>query len=281
MALVGDELYVANTDAVMRFPYRTGETRISAPGVKLADLPAGPVNHHWTRSLVASRDGRKLYAAAGSNSNVAEHGLEAEEGRASIWEIDRTSGARRQFATGLRNPVGMDWEPTTGRLWVVVNERDELGNDLVPDILTSVTDGAFYGWPWSYYGQHVDARVRPPRPDMVAKAVKPDYALGSHVAPLGMCFAAGAALGPRFASGAFVGQHGSWNRRPPNGYNVVYIPFAGGKPAGAPIEVLGGFLSPDSRAWGRPVGVAVDRRGGLLVVDDVGDIIWRVAAAKR
>jgi glucose/arabinose dehydrogenase len=279
MALVGDQLYIANTDAIVRVPYTAGETKITATPVKLTDLPAGPRNHHWTKSLVASRDGSKLYATVGSNSNVAEHGMAEEEGRAAIWEIDTKTGAKRLFATGLRNPNGMGWEPTTGALWTVVNERDELGSDLVPDYLTSVREGAFYGWPYSYYGQHVDTRVEPPRPDLVATAVKPDYALGSHVAPLGMAFADGARLGERFASGAFVGQHGSWNRKPPNGYNVVFVPFASGKPAGPPVEVLKGFLNDKGEAMGRPVGVAIDRRGALLVADDVGNTIWRVTRA--
>lgn len=279
MALVGDQLYVANTDAVVRFPYKTGDTRIIAAGTKVADLPGGPRNHHWTKSLVASRDGTKLYAGLGSNSNVAEHGMEVEAGRAAIVEIDTRTGAQRPFATGIRNPTGMGWEPASGRLWAVANERDELGNDLVPDYLTSITDGAFYGWPYSYFGQNVDDRVQPPRPDLVARAIKPDYALGSHVAPLGLGFAEGAALGPAFASGAFVGEHGSWNRRPPSGYAVVFVPFAGGKPAGLPQNVLTGFLSADGDAYGRPVGVAIDKRGSLLVADDVGNVIWRVSAA--
>ncbi len=279
MALAGDQLYVANADAVVRFPYRMGETRITAAATKVADLPGGPRNHHWTKALIASRDGTKLYAGVGSNSNVAENGMEEEAGRAAIVEIDTRTGAQRLFATGIRNPTGMGWEPATGRLWAIANERDELGSDLVPDYLTSVTDGGFYGWPYSYFGQIVDERVKPPRPDLVAKAIKPDYALGSHVAPLGLAFAEGAALGPGFASGAFVGEHGSWNRRPPSGYAVVFVPFAGGKPAGLPQNVLTGFLSADGDAQGRPVGVAIDKRGSLLVADDVGNVIWRVSAA--
>jgi glucose/arabinose dehydrogenase len=267
MALVGNDLYVANTDAVVRFRYQAGATRIDGPAVKVADLPAGPRNHHWTKNILASRDGRKLYATAGSNSNVAEHGMAEEEGRAAIWEIDLASGAKRLFATGLRNPNGLDWEPSSGELWTVVNERDELGSDLVPDYLTSVRDGGFYGWPYSYVGAHVDERVEPPRPDLVAKAIKPDYALGNHVAPLGLVFAAG---------GAFVGQHGSWNRRPLSGYNVVFIPFVNGRPSGAPVDVLTGFVNDRREARGRPVGVAIDRRGALLVADDVGNVIWRV-----
>jgi len=267
MALIGNDLYVANTDAVVRFPYRSGATSIIEPGSKVADLPAGPRNHHWTKNILASRDGRKLYATVGSNSNVAENGMEAEEGRAAIWEIDLATAQKRLFATGLRNPNGMDWEPSSGALWTVANERDELGSDLVPDYLTSVKDGAFYGWPYSYYGAHVDSRVEPQRPDLVAKATKPDYALGNHVAALGLVFTAG---------GAFVGQHGSWNRRPLSGYNVVFVPFSNGRPSGQPVEVLGGFVSDEREARGRPVGVAVDKAGALLVADDVGNVIWRL-----
>ena len=265
MALVGRDLYVADTDAVLRFPYREGETRISSPGDKIAELPAGPRNHHWTKNLVASRDGRKLYVTVGSNSNAAENGIAAEEGRAAIWEIDLRSGTKRIFASGMRNANGLAFEPRSGALWAVVNERDEIGSDLVPDYLTSVKDGAFYGWPYSYYGQHVDDRVKPQRPDLVAKAVKPDYALGSHVAALGL------ALSPE---GAFIGEHGSWNRSPPSGSEVVFVPFAGGVPSGAPRKVLTGFLE-DGKARGRPVGVALDRTGALLVADDVGNVVWR------
>jgi glucose/arabinose dehydrogenase len=273
MALVGNDLYVANADAVMRFPYAAGATRIDASGARVTDLPAGR-NHHWTKSLIASPDGTKLYATVGSNSNVAENGMDEEEGRAAIWEIDPKSGAKRLFASGLRNPNGMAW--IGGALWTVVNERDELGSDLVPDYLTSVRDGGFYGWPWSYFGQHVDERVKPPRPDLVAKAIKPDYALGTHVAPLGLAFSDGAQLPAPFTSGAFIGQHGSWNRNPRSGYNVVFVPFASGRPSGAPLDVLTGFLSPEGEAYGRPVGVAIDKGGGLLVADDVGNAIWRV-----
>ena len=281
MALVGNDLYVANSDAVMRFPYAEGATKITAPGVKVTDLPAGPRNHHWTKNIIASRDGAKLYATVGSNSNVAEHGMEVEEGRAAIWEIDLKSGAKRLFASGLRNPNGMGWEPRSGALWTVVNERDELGSDLVPDYLTSVRDGAFYGWPYSYYGAHVDDRVQPQKPELVARAVKPDYALGTHVAPLGMTFAEGAKLGPAFAEGAFIGQHGSWNRNPRSGYSVVFVSFSQGRPTGKPVDVLTDFVSRDGDAYGRPVGVAIDKRGGLLVADDVGNAIWRVATAAR
>lgn len=267
MALVGDALYVANTDAVVLFKYKDGQTRIDAAGTKLVDLPAGLRNHHWTKNLIARPDGKKLYVTVGSNSNVGEHGMKEEVGRAAIWEVDTGSGAHRVLAWGLRNPNGLAWEPHSGVLWTVVNERDELGSDLVPDYLTAVRDGAFYGWPYSYYGQHVDERVQPPRPDLVAKAIAPDYALGSHVAPLGLAFS---------RDGAFIGQHGSWNRKPLSGYNVVFVPFANGKPSGPPVEVLGGFLSPQEEAYGRPVGVAIDRRGGLLVADDVGNAVWRV-----
>ena len=278
MVLVGNDFYVANTDAVVRFPYQAGQTRITAQAEKLVDLPAGARNHHWTKSLTANRDGTKLYATVGSNSNVAEHGMDEETGRAAIWEIDRKSGGHRIFATGLRNPNGMGWEPKSGILWTVVNERDELGSDLVPDYLTSVQSGGFYGWPYSYYGANVDERVKPPRPDLVGKAIKPDYALGNHVAPLGMTFSENANL--PFGEGAYVGQHGSWNRRPPSGYNVVFVPFKDGKPSGPPVEVLSGFRSAEGEAWGRPVGVAIDKRGALLVVDDVGNAIWRVTAAR-
>ncbi len=268
MALVGNDLYVANTDAVVRFEYKEGATRIDSPGEKLVDLPAGPRNHHWTKNLIASPDGKRLYVTVGSNSNVAEHGMKEEAGRAAIWEVDTASGAHRVLASGLRNPNGLAWEPHSRALWTVVNERDELGSDLVPDYLAMVRDGAFYGWPYSYYGQHVDKRVEPQRPDLVAKAVKPDYALGAHVAPLGLAFS---------EDGAFIGQHGSWDRKPLSGYNVVFVPFSNGRPSGPPVEVLGGFLSPDGEAYGRPVGVALDRRGGLLVADDVGNAVWRVS----
>jgi len=280
MTLVGNDFYVAATDAVWRFPYVAGQTQISSPGTKVVDLPGGPINHHWTKNLIASRDGSKLYVTVGSNSNVGENGIDKEDGRAAIWEVDVRSGAHRVFASGIRNPNGMVWEPTTGQLWTVANERDELGSDLVPDYLTSVVDGAFYGWPYSYYGQHVDDRPKPPRPDLVAKARVPDYALGAHVAALGLTWTDGAPLPDRFGSGVFIGEHGSWNRNPRSGYKVVYVPFKGGKPAGQPVDVLSGFLSPDGEAYGRPVGVAIDKRGGLLVVDDVGNTVWRVAAAR-
>lgn len=277
MALVGQDLYVANTDAVLRYPYRTGETRIAAAGARLTALPAGPRNHHWTRTLAASPDGSRLYASVGSNSNVAEHGMAEEEGRAAIWEIHRATGARRLFATGLRNAVGLAFEPGSATLWATVNERDELGSDLVPDFMTSVRRDGFYGWPYSYFGTHVDPRVKPARPDLVARAIVPDYALGPHTASLGLAFYPGGPLGP---AGAFIGQHGSWNRRPPSGYKVIFVPFAAGRPSGAPADILTGFLDSRGRARGRPAGVAVDRQGGLLVADDVGNVIWRVTAAR-
>ena len=275
MALVGNTLYVANADAVVKFPYVAGETRISAAPTKVTDLPGGPLNHHWTKGLIASSDGSKLYAAIGSNSNIGENGMEMETGRAAIWEIDAASGAHRIYASGLRNPVGMAWEPVTGKLWTSVNERDELGNDLVPDYMTSVQDGGFYGWPYSYYGQTVDVRVQPQKPELVAKAIKPDYALGSHTASLGLSNAVGSAL--PFGEGMFIGQHGSWNRKPRSGYKVIFVPFADGMPRGAPVDVLTGFVNDAGEALGRPVGVAIDTRGALLVADDVGNIIWRVS----
>ena len=280
MALVGNDFYVANTDGVLRFPYTEGQTTVTAAPTLLTDLPGGNINHHWTKNLIASPDGKKLYATVGSNSNIGENGIEAETGRAAIWEIDRTTGEKRLFASGLRNPNGMGWAQDTGALWTVVNERDELGNDLVPDYLTSVKDGAFYGWPYSYYGQQVDQRVQPQRADLVAKAIAPDYALGSHVAPLGMAFAEGYALAPQLASGAFIGEHGSWNRKPMSGYKVVFVPFEKGQPSGLPVDVLTGFLSENGKAFGRPVGVAIDPRGALLVADDVGNVVWRVTGAK-
>jgi glucose/arabinose dehydrogenase len=279
MALVGPDLYVANTDALMRFTYRAGETQITAPGVKVADLPAGPINHHWTKNVIASLDGKRLYVTVGSNSNVAENGMQNEVNRAAILEVDPASGRTRVFASGLRNPNGLAWQPHSGALWTAANERDEIGSDLVPDYMTSVQDGAFYGWPYSYFGQHVDARVKPQRPDLVALAIAPDYALGAHTASLGLAFYEGKLLPQRFAGGAFVGQHGSWNRNPRSGYKVIFVPFADGRPAGPPEDVLSGFLSPEGDALGRPVGVAVDRAGALLVADDVGNVVWRVTPA--
>ncbi len=278
MALVGHDLYIANTDAVRRFSYADGDTRITTAGTHVVTLPAGPINHHWTKNIIASQDEKKLFVTVGSNSNAAERGMAVEAGRASIWEVDLQSGAHRVFASGLRNPNGLAWEPQTGALWTVVNERDELGNDLVPDYLTSVRENAFYGWPYSYYGQHVDTRATPPQPALVASAIAPDYALGSHTAPLGLAFSASTTLPAAFASGMFIGQHGSWNRRPHSGYKVIFVPFKDGRPDGLPVDVLTGFLSEDGDAFGRPVGVAIDRRGALLVADDVGNVIWRVQA---
>lgn len=280
MALVGKDLYIANSDALVRFPYEAGQTSITAPGTKVMDLPGGPINHHWTKNVVASADGKFLYVSVGSNSNVGENGMAAEDGRAAIWQLTRATGKARVYATGLRNPNGMAWEPKTGALWTAVNERDELGNDLVPDYMTSVKDGAFYGWPYSYYGQHVDARVKPPRPELVATAIAPDYALGAHTASLGLAFSDGKLLPERYQSGAFVGQHGSWNRKPFSGYKVIFVPFANGVPAGAPQDVLSGFLDKNGKAQGRPVGVAIDKAGALLVADDVGNVIWRVVPAR-
>jgi glucose/arabinose dehydrogenase len=278
MALVGRDLFVANSDAVLRFPYTAGDTRISAPGVTLVALPAGPINHHWTKNLIATPDGSKLFVTVGSNSNVAERGMAVEQERAAIWEVDIRSGAHRIFASGLRNPNGLAWEPHSGALWTVVNERDELGSDLVPDYMTSVRDGAFYGWPYSYYGPHIDDRVKPQRLDLVAKAIAPDYALGSHTASLGLASSVGTSLPAPFANGMFIGQHGSWNRRPHSGYKVIFVPFGNGQPAGASVDVLTGFLSEEGSAFGRPVGVALDKQGALLVADDVGNVVWRVSA---
>ena len=276
MALVGNMLYVANTDALMRFPYQNGATQITAAGTKVLDLPAGRLNHHWTKNVIANPAGSKLYITVGSNSNVAENGLEQEQGRALIMEFDIASAQARPFAIGLRNPNGMDWQPKSGTLWTVVNERDELGNDLVPDYLTSVKEGAFYGWPYSYYGQHVDTRVKPQKPALVARAIPPDYALGNHTASLGLAFYR-ADLMPQYRNGALIGQHGSWNRKPHSGYKVIFVPFQNGQPMGPPQDVLTGFLSDQGDAYGRPVGVAVDSSGAILVADDVGDVIWRVS----
>jgi len=279
MTLVGHDLYVADTDAVLRFPYKDGETQITTPGVKVVDLPAGPINHHWTKNIIASRDGSRLYVTVGSNSNVGENGEANEEHRAAILEVDPATGSSRVFASGLRNPNGLDWQTQTGELWTTVNERDEIGSDLVPDYMTSVKDGGFYGWPYSYYGQNLDERAKPQRPDLVAKAIVPDYALGSHAASLGLVFYAAALLPARYVGGAFVGQHGSWNRNPRSGYKVLFVPFADGRPAGMAEDVLTGFLDANGDAFGRPVGVAVDRRGALLVADDVGNAVWRVTPA--
>jgi glucose/arabinose dehydrogenase len=276
MALVGPDFYVANTDAVVKFAYRDGATHLDGAGARVTALPAGTLNHHWTKNIIASADGSKLYATVGSNSNAAENGMDKEQGRAAIWEIDLATGDKRLFATGLRNPNGLAWEPATGVLWTVANERDELGNDLVPDYLTSVKEAAFYGWPYSYFGRHVDGRVKPPRPDLVATALVPDYALGAHVAALGLASAKGNSLPSSFADGMFIGLHGSWNRDPPAGYKVVFVPFLDGRPSGPYVDVLTGFVSDKGEARGRPVGVAIDRQGALLVADDVGNVIWRV-----
>ena len=276
MTLVGNTLYVANTDGLVKFPYVEGETQITAPGVKVIDLPAGRINHHWTKNVIANADGTKLYVAIGSNSNAAEFGIDREEDRARIWEIDPATGAHRTFATGLRNPVGMAWVPETGALWVAVNERDELGSDLVPDYMTAVKDGAFYGFPYSYYGKHVDTRVKPYKPDLVATAVVPDYALGPHTASLGLAYTNGNSLPAQFQRGMFVGQHGSWNRVPRSGYKVIFVPFTNGIPSGEPIDVLTGFVKDNGDALGRPVGVAMDKHGALLVIDDVGNSVWHL-----
>jgi glucose/arabinose dehydrogenase len=278
VALVGNDLYVANTDAIMHYTYHDGDTQITTPGSLLTELPGGPINHHWTKSLVASGDGSLLYVGVGSNSNITENGLEAEKNRAAIWEVDRASGRWRLFATGLRNPNGLSLEPRTGALWAVINERDELGPNLVPDYMTSVKDGGFYGWPYSYFGQHVDPRVQPQRPDLVAKAVAPDYALSSHVAPLGLAFNTSEALGAKYKGGAFVGEHGSWDRQHFNGYKVVFVPFKDGRPSGKAEDVVTGFLDDDGKARGRPVGVGFDKDGALLIADDVGNRVWKVSA---
>ncbi|WP_295376720.1 sorbosone dehydrogenase family protein [uncultured Pseudacidovorax sp.] len=279
MALVGNELFVANADALVKLPYTEGQTQAGGPAVKVTDLPAS-FNHHWTKNVIASRDGAKLYVTVGSNSNIADYGMQHEEGRAAIWEVDRATGAKRLMASGLRNPNGMAWEPDTNVLWTVVNERDEIGSDLVPDYLTSVREGGFYGWPWSYWGGVVDTRVQPQQPEKVATAIRPDYALGNHVAPLGLAFSSARGMPEEFANGAFIGEHGSWNRNPPSGYRVSFVPFIGGKPSGAPREFLTGFLSADGKALGRPVGVALDTSGALLVADDVGGAVWRVSRAR-
>lgn len=281
VALVGNDLYVADTDAILRFPYTTGETSITTSGIVLTPLPGGPIDHHWTKSLVASEDGTKLYVGVGSNSNITENGIGAEFERAAIWEVDRATGAHRIFASGLRNPNGLSWEPQSHVLWAVVNERDELGPNLVPDYMTSVKDGAFYGWPYSYYGQHIDPRVKPQRPDLVAKAIIPDYALSSHVAPLGLVFDTANGMPAHYSGGAFVGEHGSWDRQIFNGYKIVFIPFSGGKPNGMAEDVVTGFLDGDGHAHGRPVALTLDRTGALLIADDVGDTVWRVVSATQ
>ncbi|KYQ84364.1 sorbosone dehydrogenase [Acinetobacter sp. NRRL B-65365] len=276
MALVGNMLYVANTDSLMRYPYQEDATQITEKGIKVLDLPAGPLNHHWTKNVIANPEGTKLYITVGSNSNVGENGLDQEQGRAQILEYDIATAKVRPYATGLRNPNGLGWQPQGGQLWTVVNERDELGSDLVPDYMTSVKDGAFYGWPYSYYGQHVDKRVKPQNPELVARALKPDYALGNHTASLGLAFYA-TELMPQYRGGAFIGQHGSWNRKPHSGYKVIFVPFRNGQPYGQPQDVLTGFLNEKGQALGRPVGVAIDFSGALLVADDVGNTVWRVS----
>jgi glucose/arabinose dehydrogenase len=280
MVLVGDDLYIANTDAIVHFEYTAGATALSGAGERKFELPAGAINHHWTKNIIASSDARKLYATVGSNSNVAENGVENEDRRAAILEFDIASGESRVFASGLRNPNGLAWNDQTGALWTAVNERDELGEDLVPDYMTAVKDGGFYGWPYSYYGQHVDERVEPKRPDLVAKAIVPDYALGAHTASLGLTFYTGQTFPTRYRGGAFIGQHGSWNRKAKSGYKVIFVPFANGEPAGPPEDILTGFLNKEGEALGRPVGVAVDRTGALLVADDVGNTVWRVTAIR-
>jgi len=277
LALIGSALYVANQDALVRFDYQAGQTKASAAPVKVTDLPAA-INHHWTKSLAASADGRYLYVGIGSNSNITERGMDVEIDRAQVWQIDAASGAHKTFATGLRNPTALAIQPGTGALWAVVNERDEIGPNLVPDYLTSVREGAFYGWPYSYWGKNVDRRVMPQNPKKVASAIAPDYALGSHVAALGVSFST-PAMGATFADGAFVGEHGSWNRDPPAGYKVVFVPFSNGRPAGDPIDFATGFRGDDGKTRGRPVGVTVDPRGALIIADDLSNTIWRVTPA--
>jgi glucose/arabinose dehydrogenase len=278
VVLVGGDLYVANTDSVVRYPYLEGETAITAPGTKVTDLPGGPIDHHWTKTIVASPDGKRLFVSVGSNSNIGENGMAAEQGRASIWEIDRASGHSRIYASGIRNGAGLAIHPETGELWVASNERDEIGDDVPPDYMTRVQDGGFYGWPYSYWGRNVDERVKPQRPDLVAKAITPDYALGAHTASLGLTFYNATAFPARYQGGAFVGQHGSWNRSPPSGYKVIFVPFTNGRPSGMPEDILTGFLDKDGNALGRPVGVAIDKHGALLVADDVGNAVWRVTS---
>jgi glucose/arabinose dehydrogenase len=281
VVLVGNQLYVAETDKIVRYPFTPGQTQIASPGQKLVDLPAGLINHHWTKSLTASPDGSKLYVGVGSNSNAGERGPEAETNRAAIWEVDAKTGGFSVFASGLRNPNGLNFYPGSNVLWAVVNERDELGNNLVPDYLTSIRPKGFYGWPWSYYGQHVDPRVRPQHPELVARAIMPDYALTSHVAPLGLAFYTSTSFPALFRGGAFVGEHGSWNRAELNGYKVAFIRFAGGRPVGKPMTFVSGFLNSAGKIRGRPVGLTVDRTGALIIADDVGNAVWRVSYSGR
>lgn len=277
LALIGDRLFVANQDALVRFDYREGQTQASGPPVKVTDLPS-VMNHHWTKSLAASADGRFLYVGIGSNSNITERGMLAEVDRAQIWQIDAETGAHRPYATGTRNPTALTIQPGSGQLWAVANERDEIGPDLVPDYLTTIKEGGFYGWPYSYWGQNVDNRVQPQKPEMVASAIRPDYSLGSHVAALGVTFSS-PVMGAKFADGVFVGEHGSWNRDHPSGYKVVFVPFKDGRPAGPPLDFVNGFMGEDGKTRGRPVGVSVDPRGALIVADDLSNTIWRVTAA--
>ncbi|CAN5885675.1 sorbosone dehydrogenase family protein [soil metagenome] len=279
LQLIGQTLYVADTDRIMKYAYTAGATSITDPGTELADLP-NTVNHHWTKSLLASPDGKKLYVGVGSNSNITENGLEVEYRRASILEVDVASGASRVFASGLRNPTGLQWEPQSGKLWAIVNERDEIGADLVPDYMTAVVEHGFYGWPYSYYGQHVDQRVKPQRPDLVQKAIKPDFALTSHVAPLGLLFYTGSNLPAQYRGGAFIGEHGSWDRSPLSGYEVSYVKFVDGHPTGQKLPVVTGFASADEKSlYGAPVGLAQGADGALLIADDVGNAVWSVTAS--
>lgn len=279
MYLRDDVLYVANTDALVRFDYEPGATSLDGPGTTVVELPAGPINHHWTKNVIGDPDGETLYVTVGSNSNIAENGMDKEERRAAILAVDPGTGRTEVFASGLRNPNGLDWQPQSGALWTTVNERDALGDNLVPDYMTAVEEGEFYGWPYSYFGQHVDERVEPQRPELVARAVVPDYALGAHTASLGLAFYTGDLFPARYRNGAFVGQHGSWNRAELSGYKVIFVPFAGGEPAGPPEDVLTGFVNEDGEAHGRPVGVITGGDGALLVADDVGNVVWRVVPA--
>ncbi|MFA1237657.1 sorbosone dehydrogenase family protein [Serratia odorifera] len=280
MQLIGNTLWVANADSLVKFPYQEGQTEIRTAGEVVTELPGGPLNHHWTKALLASPDGSKLYVGVGSNSNITENGIGAEYRRAAVLEVDAANGASRIYASGLRNPTGLQWEPQSGKLWAIVNERDEIGSDLVPDYMTSVQENGFYGWPYSYFGQHVDERAKPPRPDLVAKAIKPDYALSSHVAPLGLLFYGGDNM-PQYRGGAFVSEHGSWNRKPLNGYQVMWVKFENGQPVGTPKPVVTGFLTDDQKqVRGLPVGLAMDKQGGVLIADDAGNTIWRISAAQ-